>query len=112
VDETFQFLSSLEKKIYLWLTEHQIAFISQQKMFGYAEAGSATVDFVIPDRMLALRVMGSYFHSSLEAKARDEFGKEQLINQGYIVVDLKQEALTDERIENTMQAALRGEEVL
>ena len=112
MDETFQFLSTLEKKVYLWLTGKQIAFVPQQKMFGYAEAGSATVDFILPDRGLAIRVMGSYWHSSLEAKARDEFGKEQLINQGYIVVDLKQEALTDERIENTMQAALRGEEVL
>ena len=112
MDETFQFLSSLEKKVYLWLTEHQIPFNSQQRMFGYAEAGSATVDFLLPDRGLVLRCMGSYWHSSLEAKARDEFGKEQLINQGYIVVDLKEESLTDERIDNTMQAALRGEEVL
>ena len=111
MDETFQFLSTLEKKVYLWLTGKQIAFVPQQKMFGYAEAGSAIVDFVIPDRMLALRVMGSYFHSSLEAKARDEFGKEQLVNQGYIVVDLWEEALGDDRIDSTMQLALMGIEV-
>ena len=82
-------------------------------MFGVAgEAGSATVDFIIPDRNTALRCMGSYWHSSLESKARDEFGKEQLINEGFIVVDLWEENLSDDRIQNTMELALEGIEAL
>jgi len=82
-------------------------------MFGYAgELGSATVDFIIPDRNLALRVMGGYYHSTLESKARDEFGKEQLINRGYIVVDLLEENLADDKIEHTMELAIEGVEAL
>jgi len=113
VDNVYQFLSSLEKKVYNWLSKKEIPFTTQEPMFGIAgEAGSATVDFIIPDRNLALRVMGSYWHSSLEAKARDLFGKEQLINEGYIVVDLWEERLDDDKIDNTMELALEGIETI
>jgi very-short-patch-repair endonuclease len=109
----YDFLSSLEKKVYDWLTKNNIPFGTQEPMFGVAgELGSAIVDFVIPDRILVLRVMGAYYHSTLESKARDEFGKEQLINRGYLVVDLLERNLTDDKIENTMKLALQGQEVL
>lgn len=109
----YQFLSSLEKKVWDWLVKNNIPFDTQQTMFGMqGDLGSATVDFIIPDRNLALRVMGSYFHSGLEPQARDEFGKERLIAMGYIVVDLHEENLTDERIDNTMTLALQGREAL
>ena len=82
-------------------------------MFGVAgELGSAIVDFVLTERNIVLRIMGSYYHSTIEAKARDEFGKEQLINRGYIVVDLREEDLTDERITRTLEMALEGQEAL
>jgi len=110
---TYQFLSTLEKKVHDWLTKNDILFTTQETMFGsYGELGSATVDFVLPDRNLVLRVMGSFWHSSMEAKARDEFGKEQLLNAGYQVVDLWEENLDDTKIGKTMRKALRGEEVL
>ena len=85
----------------------------QETMFGYSgELGSATVDFVIPSRNLVLRCMGTYWHASIESQARDDFGKEQLINRGYEVVDLWEEDLSDEKIENTMKLALSGQEVI
>lgn len=109
----YQFLSSLERKVYDWLVKNKISFTTQEKMFGTAgELGSATIDFVLGERNIVLRVMGSYFHSGLESQARDDFGKEQLINRGYIVVDLWEESLTDENIENTMKAAIEGIEVI
>ena len=112
-DNIYPFLSSLEKKVYDWLVKNNVPFMTQQPMFGFAgELGSAVIDFVLTERNIVLRVMGSYYHSTLESKARDEFGKEQLINKGYIVVDLWERDLTEEIIENTMQAAIRGEEVL
>ena len=80
-------------------------------MFGVAEIGSATVDFILDDRNLALRVMGAYFHSSFESKARDELGKERLVNEGYIVVDLHEENLGDEDLDRTMEMALKGMEI-
>jgi len=113
VDNIYAFLSELERKVYNWLTKREIPFTTQEPMFGVAgELGSAVVDFVIEERNLVLRIMGSYYHSTIEAKARDEFGKEQLINRGYIVVDLREEDLTDERITRTLEMALEGQEAL
>lgn len=109
----YQLLSSLEKKVYDWLVKNNILFNTQQTMFGMpSELGSATVDFIIPDRNLALRVMGGFWHSTLTALARDELSKERLIAAGYLVVDLWEENLTDERIDHTLRLALKGQEVL
>ena len=108
----YQFLSDLERKVYSWLIKHEVPFSTQQKMFGLSgELGSATIDFVLTESNIVLRVMGSYWHSGIESKARDAFGKEQLRNAGYIVVDLWEEDLTDERIDRTMELALEGMEV-
>lgn len=109
----YDFLSILEKKVYNWLTKNKIPFTTQQPMFGIGgEVGSAIVDFILTGRNIVLRIMGSYYHSGLEAQARDEFGKEQLANQGYLVVDLHEENLTDDRIDRTMELAIEGQEVI
>ena len=111
-DDVYQFLSDLEKKVYNWLVEHKILFTTREKMFGYSgELGSATIDFVLTEFNIVLRVMGEYWHSKPESIARDAFGKEQLINRGYIVVDLWEEDLTDERLDRTMELAIQGVEV-
>ena len=95
----YQFLSNLEKKVFSWLTKNDIVFTTQEPMFGIAgELGSAIVDFVLQERNIVLRIMGSYWHSSIQSKARDEFGKEQLIGRGYVVVDLWEEMLEDDQI--------------
>ena len=113
MDNAYDFLSSLEKKVHDWLTKNDILFSTQETMFGSAsELGSAVVDFIIGDRNLALRVMGGYFHSSIQSRARDLFGKERLTNAGYIVVDLQERDLDDSKIEKTMQLALKGQEAL
>ena len=113
MDDAYDFLSSLEKKVYDWLTKNDILFSTQETMFGSAsELGSAVVDFIIGDRNLALRIMGSYWHSSIESKARDEFGKEQLLNAGYQVVDLWEDDLADDKITHTLRLALEGQEIL
>ena len=57
-NEDYQWLSSLEKKVYRWLVEHEIPFRTQVKMFGYSgELGSATVDFILDDRNLGKGVL-------------------------------------------------------
>ena len=109
----YAFLSSLEKKVWDWLAKNNIPFETEQTMLAPArELGSAIVDFLIPDKNLILRVLGSYWHSGLTAKARDEFSKERLMNQGYIVVDLLEENLTTDKIDRTLQMAMQGQEVL
>ena len=113
MDNQYQFLSDLEKKVYNWLSKREIPFTTQQPMFGIAgEAGSAVVDFVLGERNIVLRIMGSYWHSGMEAKARDSLGKERLMNAGYQVVDLWEENLSDDKINRTMELALEGQETL
>jgi len=113
MDNQYQFLSDLEKKVYDWLSKREIPFTTQEPMFGVAgEAGSAVIDFVLTERNIVLRTMGSYWHSGLESKARDAFGREQLVNKGYIVVDLQEEDLADAKIQHTMELALEGVEVI
>ena len=109
----YDFLSELERKVYDWLTKNKISFSTEETMLAPArEVGSAIVDFLIPDKNLIIRIMGSYWHSGLTAKARDEFTKEQLMNQGYTVVDIWEENLTKDKIDRTMRLALEGQEVL
>jgi very-short-patch-repair endonuclease len=109
----YQFLSTLEKKVWDWLVKNDIPFETEQTLLAEArEVGSAVVDFLLPDKNIILRVMGSYWHSGLTAKARDEFAKERLLNQGYIVVDLWEQNLSDDKIDKTMRLALEGQEVL
>jgi len=108
----YNFLSNLEKKVWDWLVKNKIPFETQQTMFGMqGDLGSATIDFIIPDRNIILRVMGSYYHSGLEPQARDEFSKERLMGKGYIVIDL-QETDIENRLEATMRKALQGQEML
>ena len=111
-DAIYQFLSTLEKKVYSWLFQRKIPFTTQQKMFGIAgELGSATIDFILDERRLAWRTMGSYWHSTLEAQARDLLGRENLIKAGYQVVDLQEENLEDDKINRTLELALEGIEI-
>jgi very-short-patch-repair endonuclease len=111
--DQYEFLSTLEKKVWDWLAKNKIPFETEETMLAPArETGSAVVDFLLPEKNIILRVMGSYWHSGLTAKARDEFAKERLLNQGYIVVDLLEENLSPDKIERTMRMALEGQEVL
>jgi len=113
MDNQYQFLSDLERRVYDWLSKREIPFTTQEPMFGYAgELGSAVVDFVLGERNIVLRIMGSYWHSGMEAKARDSLGKERLMNAGYQVVDLWEENLSDDKINRTMELALEGQETL
>ncbi|MCJ7828255.1 MAG: hypothetical protein MUP81_00745 [Dehalococcoidia bacterium] len=109
----YAMLNKPEKKVVDWLIKHKILFNSQQPMFGGStELGGVTVDIVLPDRNIVIRIFGGYWHSGFQAKARDLMGKENLINAGYQVVDLWEESLVDEKIEGTMKLALLGQEML
>jgi len=109
----YTMLSSLEKKVVDWLLKNELAFTTQEPLFGGTrEIGGAVIDIRLTERNIVLRIFGGYWHTSLKAKARDELGKERLLNEGYIVVDLWEENLTDEKLENTMRLALQGQEAL
>ena len=110
--EEYAFLNNLEKVIASWLMKHDIAFQTQVPMFGIGELGAATVDFVLIERNIVLRCMGTFWHSGLETNARDLLGKEKLAEVGYTVVDVREENLTAGKINSTMELAISGQEAL
>ena len=110
--EEYAFLNNLEKVIASWLMKHDIAFQTQVPMFGIGELGAATVDFVLIERNIVLRCMGTFWHSGLETNARDLLGKEKLVEVGYTVVDVREENLTAGKIDSTMELAISGQEAL
>lgn len=111
--DVYSFLNNLEKVVYNWLTKKDILFTAQTPMFGgMGELGSATVDFILTERQIALRVFGGYWHKGLEVNARDLLGREKLTEAGYTVVDVWEENLTSAKIDSTLELAITGQEVI
>ena len=106
-------LNNLERIVYNWLIKHSILFTAQAPMFGGAgELGSAIVDFILTERNVAIRVMGTFWHTGLEVNARDLLGREKLTEAGYTVVDVWEENLIAGKIDSTMELAISGQEAL
>ena len=105
------FLNNLEKIVYGWLIKHSILFTAQAPMFGAGELGSATVDFILTARNVAIRTMGEYWHTGLETNARDLLGREKLAEAGYTVVDVWEDDI-NHNLETTMELAIAGQEML
>ena len=106
------FLNNLEKIVYGWLIKHSILFTAQAPMFGgIGELGSATVDFILTARNVAIRTMGGYWHTGLETNARDLLGREKLAEAGYTVVDVWEDDI-NRNLETTMELAIAGQEML
>ena len=80
-------------------------------MFGAGELGSATVDFILTARNIALRVMGTFWHSGLETNARDLLGREKLTEAGYTVVDVWEDDI-NRNLDAVMELAIQGQEML
>ena len=104
-------LNNLERIVYNWLIKHSILFTAQAPMFGAGELGSATVDFILTERNIVLRIMGGYWHSGLETNARDLLGREKLTEAGYTVVDVWEDDI-NRNLETTMKLAIAGQEML
>ena len=107
--------SDIERIVLNWLDNHKIIDYSFQSslMGGHYELGGAVVDFLFPDRELAWRIQGDYWHKQIAKQATDDIQRELLEGQGWIVVDVWGKDLdTPERVNDTLTKALRGEEVL
>ena len=106
--------SDLEIKVYEWLVRHGfrpgIDFDFQSQLIGLRgvrELGDAIADFVLIKQNLIWRIQGEYWHHTPEQNARDTIQKERLQGLGYTVIDLL-EADLNERLEYTLQQAIRG----
>jgi len=105
--------TDLEILVMNWLNKRKINYEFQTSLIGgFYELGGAVVDFLIPDRMLAWRVMGEYWHRGVVQSGRDVIQKEEIFNKiGYTVVNLWGNDLQS-RLDETLRRALRGEEML
>ena len=106
--------SDLEIKVYEWLVRHGfrpgVDFDFQSQLIGLRgvrELGDAIADFVLIKQNLIWRIQGEYWHHTPEQNARDTIQKERLQGLGYTVIDLL-EADLNERLEYTLQQAIRG----
>ena len=104
-------LNNLERIVYHWLIKHSILFTAQAPMFGAGELGSATVDFILTARNVAIRTMGGYWHTGLEVNARDLLGREKLTEAGYTVVDVWEDDI-NHNLDAVMELAIAGQEML
>jgi len=110
-----QIASDIEQIVLDWLEKKGIfdyQFQSSQ-MGGYFELGGSVVDFLFPERELAWRVQGDYWHRQVANIGRDMIQKEMLSAEGWTIVDIWGSTLdTPARINETLTKALQGEEVL
>ena len=110
--EIYPALNKLEQTVADWLEKNRVIFQAQEPFFGATlELGGVTVDFLLPDRNIVIRVQGTHWHQDLAAEARDLLAKEKLIETGFQVVDIWDTQLTEDKIENTMRKAIQGEEI-
>ena len=108
-------LSDIEAIVYNWLVKHKITdFVFQSSLAGGRfELGGSVVDFTFPERLLAWRVHGDYWHKQMSQQASDVVQREILESEGWIVVDIWGSALdTPAKVNNTLMKALQGQEVL
>lgn len=103
--------TDIEKIVFQWLMNNNIVFQFQTSLGGgFFSLGGSVVDFILPGR-IALRIMGEYWHRSVSATGKDQIQREVLTAQGFTVVDLWGDDL-ENRLEQTMQLALQGQEML
>ena len=105
-------MTDIEAVVVRWLTQRGIQFEFQTSLMGgFYQLGGAVVDILIPDRMLAWRIFGEYWHRGVTKEGSDTLQREMLGELGYTVVDLWANDI-ENRLEETLTKALRGEEVL
>ena len=104
--------SDIELIVIEWLNARNITFSFQTSLAGgWYQLGGAVVDFLFYDRMLAWRIMGEYYHRGVEKEGSDLLQREMLSTIGWTVVDLWGDDIFN-RLEETMNLALKGREVL
>jgi len=110
-----QIASEPERIVLAWLDKRGIVDYEFQSsmMGGRYELGGSIVDILFPERGLAWRIQGTYWHRGVEKEGTDAVQRELLESQGWVVVDIWESMLdTPERVNEVLEKALRGEEML
>jgi len=107
--------SDIEMIVLRWLDGKGIVDYEFQSSLlgGYYELGGSVVDVLFPERLLAWRIQGDYWHKQISQRARDDIQREMLEAQGWTVIDIWGSDLdTPERVNETLTKALQGGEML
>lgn len=106
--------TNIEEIVAQWLNRKGIEYQFQTSLMGgFYELGGAVVDFLFPDRRLAWRVMGEYYHQGVQKRGSDLLQKELLSQQGWVVVDIWGNDILDiNRRDQALNLALVGQEML
>lgn len=108
----FRIATDIEEIVLRYLDRHEVQYEFQTSLAGgFFELGGAVVDILIPERRLAWRIFGEYWHQPVATRARDAIQRELLGSMGWTVVDIWGSDI-ETRLEETMQKALLGEEML
>jgi len=108
VTTDLMFATEPEKTVYYALVRLGEIFTFQVQMLGqHGEKGSAIADFTLPNHALVLRVVGEYWHSFPETKARDQMQRIALETQGWKVIDLMESDI-NKNAEFFVKEAIRG----
>lgn len=104
--------TDIELIVIKWLEKHKIQFEAQSSLRGgFYTLGGAVVDFLLPARRLAWRIFGEYWHRGVTKEGSDTIQREMLGELGWVVVDLWSDDI-ENRLNETLTRALRGEEML
>lgn len=102
--------TDIELIVLRWLDSRKILYQFQTSLAGgLYELGGSVLDFIIGN--IALRIMGEYWHKGVGKEATDAVQKELLSSMGYTVVDLYESDIK-ERLNQTMEMAIKGQEML
>ena len=105
-------MTDIEAIVVRWLTARKIQYQFQTSLAGgFYELGGAVCDIIIPERRLAWRIFGEYWHRGVVPEGADVIQRELLEGLGYTVVDLWGDDI-ENRLNETLTKALRGEEML
>ena len=110
-----QIASDIERIVLAWLDKRGIIDYEFQSslMGGRYELGGSIVDILFPERLLAWRIQGDYWHRPIAKQATDDMQRELLESEGWTVVDIYGSDLeTPEKVTETLEKALIGEETL
>jgi len=81
-------ITNLEVVVKEYLDKNRIDYI-----FQFPTRTGFVIDFVIPNKKVAIEVDGNVWHSSKEAIKRDRFKDYQLKKEGWKVVRIKEEEI-------------------
>lgn len=104
--------TDIEQLVLDWLDKRKIVYEFETSLRGgFYALGGAVVDIILRERRLAWRIFGEYWHRGVTKEGSDTIQREMLTELGWTVVDLWSDDI-ENRLEETLTKALRGEEVL